>query len=87
MQQWLQQAKRFARKYEGPIAIAGATAAVLTWAYSNFATANALEGAQTEAKTYTDSLAKAVQNDLQGIKTELQQQRALQERILLKLAR
>lgn len=77
--------KRFAAKWDGPLALIGITAVVIVWAYSNFATAkemgeakNDIASAKTELRTYVDTRHTEVMK-------ELMHQRKLQEAILLRV--
>lgn len=90
----LRKAKRIWGKWEAIILLIGIPASLLVWAYSNFATVVQLADARaeigearTEMRVYVDQRHAEVSRTLHDIKEELGKQRALQERILLRVNR
>ena len=87
MKNLLTKAGKLWAKIEPVVLFVGIPAALLVWAYANFATAQALNEAKADVTKYVDVRHGEVKGDLDDIKTELGKQRELQERILLRLSR
>lgn len=74
-------------RLQGPISIAGATAAVLVWAYSNFATANEMDAAKKELRDYVDDKHAEVKGELVDIRASQVREEQLMNTILLEVRR
>jgi hypothetical protein len=77
--------ERLWERYEIPITLIGATAALLIWAYSNFATGSERESAKKELRTYVDIRHAEVKGELHEIKDMQKEQRDLSNTILIEL--
>lgn len=84
--------KRFAARWDGPLALMGITATVIVWIYSNFASASQLNEAKAQIAEAKQEIASAkaevtkyVDTRHGEVMTELLHQRKLQEQILLRV--
>lgn len=77
--------KRFAARWDGPLALMGITAVIIVWAYSNFATAKEMNDAKTDLAEAKKELRTYVDVRHGEVMQELLHQRKLQEQILLRV--
>lgn len=79
--------KKFWAKYEAALLLVSCTAALLVWAYSNFATASEVKDAKEELRAYVDVRHAEVKDDLSDIKQNQAAQRLVLDKILMRVSR
>ena len=77
--------RRFAARWDGPMALIGLTAVVIVWAYSNFATAQEMRDTKADLAAAKSELTRYVDSRHGEVMKELLHQRRLQEQILLRV--